>query len=358
MSKQLILVAITLAFCSIFAFANENTIDQELVREYLEEFQQTLSKFDEATLSATLQESGLGRMVRFEYEEDDQVDMVDVAAGPYKPVVQMHGMGDYANNPFGMVPLKKFISSNLGGTYVTNIALGNTTTADMLNTFFMNMDLEVETFARAVRADANLANGFNAIGYSQGNLIIRGYIEKYNNPPVSNWVSVHGPLAGVASFPRCNLTTPFCQAFADLLGELAYIPAIQSILAQANYFRDPLRISAYLAGDRFLADINNERATKNQTYNTNFAKVNHTALVKALEDSMIWPNESEWYGFYQDGSQSEVLSMQQTSWFKDDSFGLQTAFNNNSLSFFTTPGDHLQFSNAFILQMIDAFFRN
>lgn len=358
MLKQVIVIA--LAFCCVFALADENNngIDQELVRDYVEELQQTLSKYDEATLSAILQDSGLGRMVRFNYEQPQEFDTENVASGPYRPVVQMHGMGDYANNPFGMVPLKKFISSNLGGTYVTNIALGNTTTADMLNTFLMNMDLEVETFARAVRADANLVEGFNAIGYSQGNLIIRGYIEKYNNPPVFNWVSVHGPLAGVASFPHCNLTTSFCKAFADLLGDLAYIPAIQSILAQANYFRDPLRISAYLAGDHFLADINNEKPTKNQTYNTNFAKVNHTALVKALADTMIWPNESEWFGFYQDGSQTEVLSMQQTSWFKDDSFGLQTAFNNNSLSFFTTPGDHLQFSDAFILQMIDTFFRN
>jgi len=37
---------------------------------------------------------------------------------------------------------------------------------------------------------------FNVIGYSQGNLIIRAYIEKYNDPPVESFISMHGPMMG------------------------------------------------------------------------------------------------------------------------------------------------------------------
>jgi len=46
------------------------------------------------------------------------------------------------------------------------------------------MDHQVEQFARVVRADPKLKDGFNAMGMSQGNTLIRGYIEMYNDPPV------------------------------------------------------------------------------------------------------------------------------------------------------------------------------
>ena len=47
-----------------------------------------------------------------------------------------------------------------------------------------------------MKSDPKLKDGFNAIGYSQGNLIIRGYIHKYNSPPVKNFISMHGPMMG------------------------------------------------------------------------------------------------------------------------------------------------------------------
>ncbi len=49
---------------------------------------------------------------------------------------------------------------------------------DMMGSFIQTMDMEVDSFAAAVKADPKLAGGFNAIGYSQGALTIRGYIEK------------------------------------------------------------------------------------------------------------------------------------------------------------------------------------
>ena len=37
------------------------------------------------------------------------------------PVVQMHGMGDFAQNPMGMKPLARAISEALGGEHVVNV---------------------------------------------------------------------------------------------------------------------------------------------------------------------------------------------------------------------------------------------
>ena len=30
------------------------------------------------------------------------------------------------------------------------------------------------------------------------------YIQRYNDPPVVTWLSVHGTVSGVAGFPNCN----------------------------------------------------------------------------------------------------------------------------------------------------------
>jgi palmitoyl-protein thioesterase len=47
----------------------------------------------------------------------------------------------------------------------------------------------VDEFAATVRADPQLAKGFNLIGHSQGGLIARAYIERYNDPPVHNFIT-------------------------------------------------------------------------------------------------------------------------------------------------------------------------
>merc|ERR1719321_1537730 len=102
------------------------------------------------------------------------------------------------------------------------------------------MNKNVDVFAEKIKKDPQLANGFNAIGFSQGNSIIRGYIQKYNDPPVSTFLSVHGTVMGVASFPKCNpsgLLGPVCKLISDcLVGPIAYTKFVQNMLFQANYF--------------------------------------------------------------------------------------------------------------------------
>lgn len=275
----------------------------------------------------------------------------------YTPVVLMHGMGDYANNPMGMVPLKQDISKTLNGAYAVNIKLGDTDQEDQMATFFKTMDEEVDLFAKAVKADTNLTNGFNAIGFSQGNLIIRGYVEKYNDPPVRNFISVHGPMSGVAGFPRCDYSFFICNWFDKFLGYLAYTPFTQKNLAQSNYFRDPNRIKEYLSGCQFLPEVNNENEI-NAQYKTNFESLDKLVLVKALEDTMIFPKESEWFGFYKDGSGSEILPMNETSWYIENLFGLKTLDKAGKLVFETTPGNHLQISDEALISLVHQYFSN
>eukprot|EP00656_Telonema_subtile_P055973 TRINITY_DN8836_c0_g1_i3.p1 TRINITY_DN8836_c0_g1~~TRINITY_DN8836_c0_g1_i3.p1 ORF type:complete len:179 (+),score=50.81 TRINITY_DN8836_c0_g1_i3:101-637(+) len=112
------------------------------------------------------------------------------------PTVFMHGMGDSCFNP-GMQSITEAMGKHLG-TYSVCVPTGPDKASDTNNGFFMTMNDNVDVFAKAIQNDTNLANGFNAIGFSQGNSVIRGYIQKYNDPPVSTFLSVHGTVVGLS----------------------------------------------------------------------------------------------------------------------------------------------------------------
>ena len=68
------------------------------------------------------------------------------------------------------------------GVYSVCIPTGDTRIKDTINGFLLDMDSSVDVFAAAIKADPNLAGGFNAFGLSQGNNLIRGYIAKSVRP--------------------------------------------------------------------------------------------------------------------------------------------------------------------------------
>jgi len=279
----------------------------------------------------------------------------------YYPVIQMHGMGDFAKNPLGMLPFKRRISKLLNGTYVTNVQIGNSIIADQTNGFLMIMDKQVDYFAQVIQNDTNLEHGFNAIGYSQGNLLIRGYIERYNNPPVHNFVSIHGPMMGVASLPQCNTTSAICKAVDEILiGHAVYDSFVQNHLAQANYYRDPKKLDTYRKQGLFLNDINNEKEgrTPNDGYKTRLNQLKKLALVKALGDTMVWPNDSEWFGFFKDGSTKEKFTGKGDDgpWVTEDWYGFKELVSSGKVDYLTTPDNHLQFPLSFLDQMVQTYF--
>jgi len=274
------------------------------------------------------------------------------------PTVFMHGMGDSCFNP-GMKSITEKVGQHLG-TYSVCIPTGANLNDDTNNGFFMTMNDNVDVFAAAIKNNTKLAGGFNAIGFSQGNSVIRGYIQKYNNPPVSTFLSVHGTVVGCASFPKCNpsgLLGPVCKLISRfLVGPIAYTEFVQKKLFQANYFRDPKLVD----GDSYkknseIAQWNNEGMTVDPKINANFAKVKRWAMIKAMKDSMIYPNDGEWWGsFAADGKTR--LAMNETDWYKKDLFGLKTADQAGKIFFNSTTGDHLQFTEAELFGWVDKYF--
>jgi len=277
------------------------------------------------------------------------------------PLVVAHGMGDSCFNP-GMKSVTQAAGSHLG-VYSTCIPTGDTQIMDTIHGFLMSMDKSVDVFAKKVKADPKLANGFDAFGLSQGNNVIRGYITKYNDPPVRNFMSICGINAGVGAFPQCDPQWPViggvCKALTEVLGALAYNPLSQGILFQADYFRDPSRVNAssYLAHSE-LAQWNNE-AKINAEYKANWAKTSKFVWVKGTEDTVVWPREGEWWGAMSTVPGQEfktVNTMKDTRWYQEDLFGLKTADEAGKNFFESFKGEHIRMTEKELFAWLDKYF--
>lgn len=196
------------------------------------------------------------------------------------------------------------------------------------------------------------ANGFNGIGLSQGNLILRGYLQRVNSPPMKNWISVHGPLMGVGGIPECNPESLMCQNIFSNLCKTAYSKNGQSQILQSNYVRNSMLMESYLATGSFIADLNNEipdeaptKVGTAQEYRERFSSLDRLVLVKAQKESVIVPDISSWFGFYKDGTYDEV-SYPDSDWFKEDWFGLKMLHDAGKVELLETAGQHTKLKRS------------
>jgi len=288
--------------------------------------------------------------------------MINSNAAPtpkYRPAVLWHGMGDTCCYPFSMGHLKKLIEEKLPGIYVYSIEIGPDIPADEYNSYFMNVNDQIAYAAKELKALPELAKGFNALGFSQGGQFLRAYVQRYNTPSVYNLVSVGGQHQGVYGFPKCpGANDFFCDKVREMLNIGAYDPSVQDNLAQAEYWHDPWKIDEYLEKCIFLPDINNEFTTKNQTYKRNLISLNSFGLVQFLNDSVVQPRESEWFGFYKEGQDKIVLPVQNTALYTEDWIGLKTLMDNKKVQFIATEGDHLDFTDEWFVANLLPYLNN
>jgi palmitoyl-protein thioesterase len=274
------------------------------------------------------------------------------------PVVLAHGMGDSCFNS-GMIHATQMVSQLLN-VYTVCIPIGASQSEDTNNGYFLNMDASVDYFAEKVLEDVQLrkAGTFHAIGFSQGNNVIRGYIARYNTIPVHTFLSVNGVNAGVGAVPHCipsewgTTRRPLAMSLCDLLMEqashAAYTSFAQEHSFQANYWRDP-RPSMYDTYREYsqLARWSNEvldPAEFNETLRDNWNKTQQFVWVMATNDSMVWPPQGEQWGAPDPADPfAHILDMPDTKWYRDDLFGLQTAQRAGKNAFESFVGDHLQF---------------
>lgn len=259
--------------------------------------------------------------------------------GGYRPVVILHGVGAKAAD---MQLVISWIQADYPGIYAVSVEIGNGPS----DSWFMPINQQVDEFAQTIKNDSNLKNGFNLIGYSQGGLITRAYVERYNDPPVYNLISWVGPQDGVFGVPEVNAICPdnLCPFFDWLFDLLLHggSPSefLQTHYSFAAYWKNPHDISGYLANNVFLADINNEKDTKNITYKKNMLSLNTYLLTYATLDSIVIPRVSPWFEFYAPNQEVNIVPFNQSQTYTEDWIGLQTLNKAGKLLFGIAPCSH------------------
>lgn len=128
---------------------------------------------------------------------------------------------------------------------------------------------------------------------------------------------------------------------------------VQSRLVPAQYFRDPLQYEQYLEHSNFLADINNERLLKNETYKENLAKLEKFVMYVFEDDTTVIPMESGWFS---EVNGTDVTLLRDRELYKEDWLGLKDLDKKGALEFKTTPGGHMSLSDKVLKEVFEGFY--
>jgi len=268
------------------------------------------------------------------------------------PVVIWHGMGDSCCNPVSMGRIKEVIEGETNG-YVLSLKIGYTVIDDTINGFLKPINKQVEMVCQQIAEDPQLQDGYHAIGFSQGGQFLRAVAQRCPNPPMKNLVTIAGQHQGVFGIPGCpGESMELCNIMRELLHIGAYVDLVQNTLVQAQYWHDPVHFDQYLEKSQFIADINNERPLKNETYKENLLKLENLVLVKNSDDTTVEPRETSHFEFYAPGQDKEIVPLRESPIYLEDWIGLRTLDEAGKLSLLAIPGDHLQVSTDWLISEI------
>ncbi|KAK9470642.1 Alpha/Beta hydrolase protein [Dipodascopsis tothii] len=280
-----------------------------------------------------------------------------VAAGkPLRPVVIWHGLGDNYQSD-GMLRMAALIEETFPGTFVHSVYLEEDPEKDAHASLFGRIDDQVEQACEQLAAIPELAKGFDAIGFSQGGVMLRGYIERCNTPKVGAFLTFGTPHNGVADFPPCKPRDLVCRRKNSLLLTQAYTPYVQNRLTVAQYYRKPEELDKYLEYSNYLADINNEREDKNETYAANMAALENFAMVLFTTDLTVVPKWSTWMAEY-DRMTDVKTPLEQRPLYTEDWLGLKQLGDSGRLHYHTIEGDHMRIPNDTFVEIIGQYLGN
>jgi palmitoyl-protein thioesterase len=109
-----------------------------------------------------------------------------------------------------------------------------------------------------------------------------------------------------------------------------------------------------------LANLNNRGTTQHPEYATNFNLVEKYVMIRGMKDTMIWPNQGEWWQLPNEDpklwtKEAAVEPMNETSLYKTNAFGLKDADEAGKIIYESSPGDHMQFTMPELYAWVDKY---
>lgn len=272
----------------------------------------------------------------------------------YTPLVLWHGLGDsYDSVP--MMRIIQLIEQKLPGVFIHSVRLDEESALDQRRSFFGNVNEQVDYVCSQLANITELRSGFNAIGFSQGGLFLRAYVERCNSPPVSTLVTFGTPHNGIADLPPCRKNDFICKTRNDLLKSQIWTNYAQTNVVTAQYYRDPEQIEEYLELSGFLADINNERLdSQNSTYADRLSALERLVLVLFSRDATVVPKESAWFQEV-NRTTGKVTPLEKRDLYLNDWIGLRTLDEQGLIDYLVIDGVHMQISEQKLGEIVDIY---
>lgn len=271
-------------------------------------------------------------------------------------IVIWHGLGDNYNS-LSMNRVSEIINLVLPSTYVHSVHIDTNPSVDERRSFLGDANDEVDLACEQLSKIPQLKEGFGAIGFSQGGLLMRALVERCPNVSVSTLVTFGSPHMGVLELPMCKDKNDWlCQRRNKILKKQVWNPSVRKSLIPAQYFRDLSKYEDYLKYSHFLADINNERKESfDDKAKSRLSALNKLVLVKFDQDTTLVPKES---AFFQeiDPRSGDVGDVTQSRLYQEDLIGLKSLHKNGRVDFFSVDDVHMAFSDSFLVEILAKYF--
>ncbi|KAI1802045.1 alpha/beta-hydrolase [Daldinia bambusicola] len=270
------------------------------------------------------------------------------------PVVIWHGLGDTFSAE-GLQSVGGLVEKINPGTFVYYVRLDESPSNDRTATFYGNVTEQVAKVCDDLAAHPILstAPAVDAVGFSQGGQFLRAYVERCNFPPVRTLVTFGSQHNGIVDYKACSAADWLCKGAMALLHGNTWSSWLQGRLVPAQYFRDPKDLGSYLEHSNFLADINNERERKNETYAKNIASLENLVLYVFENDTTVIPKETSWF---EEVNGTEVTPLRARKLYTEDWIGLRALDRKGGLKFKTVSGEHMQISDEVLEGAFSEFF--
>jgi len=222
----------------------------------------------------------------------------------------------------------------------------------------------VQILCDELKADPQLQvpGGVNLMGVSQGGLLMRGFVERCNDPPAHNLILWVTPNAGQFGVPGIHVNTTFDAWLEEIVDCCVYDSFVQNLISFAGYWKDPWALDYFVKYSSFLADIDNARDIKNPLYKQRILSLANVSISYSQADKILQPKETGWWGFYKPNSNSEVMTLEESDIYIQDWIGLKTLDQSGRLHKFATDCDHGDYSSScfdkYFTQNVLPFFNN
>ncbi|WFD26248.1 palmitoyl-protein hydrolase [Malassezia nana] len=255
------------------------------------------------------------------------------------PVVLWHGLGDAAQSEW-MQHTKKTLEEMHPGLFVHVIALEQSEWRDRRATVWGHVPTQISQVHEQLQTIPELRDGFDAVGFSQGGQFLRGYVERFNDPPVRHLLTFGSQHMGITELPECSVYDALCHAVHGALSTRVYSDYAQHHVVTAQYFRDtrtPAQWALYHAKNAFLRDINNEGEHKNETYKKNMLSLQSFVMVQFDEETTVRPANSSWFESFPAPAPGVIpthtVPLRDSKLYREDWIGLRALDARGSLVF-------------------------